>query len=377
MNEGDKLFKGLIITPVIINVINYSIHFLTEIFPPINDPAIWLKYAYALMGKSYPMWNITSLQYPPFFNLILAVLILITNNSIESVKILGIILIILLPLSSYPLAKRLGGKYAGLASIWIFSFHPSFAEMYGWGGYPNLLGLIFLLITVYFLVKLLDASSKKYMLYSVISSSLVILTHHLTTIICGILILAYLTIIIYYLISRERSISVLHIIPVLSFIATFIVWRLIAREFQYIIYNPASLYIRPFNYDAFWWIFKDPSTTILLFVTAVIGLYYLYIKKEYHVVSLLTIWIIFTFLFTQSYIFGIALDFRRFPIFSVPAVILSSVSTLGFVNSIRIFKKVDDKNYNIDIIRVFLVSLLISLIAVSYTHLTLPTTERV
>ena len=321
----------LLILPPLINFIIYLSIFGPDPFPPINDPAIWLKNANALLGNTYPLWNQTTLQYPPFFNIILATFIMLTHNALLSLKILGITLISLLPLTIYPLTKEITKDYrAGIIAVWLTAFHPAFSEMYGWGGYPNLLGIIFLNLSLYFLYKIMKGEkNNKNILMASIFTSLLTITHHLTIIVytaigSTILLLTFLNII-----RKHAQLSQLQIlIPITISAITFIIWRILAGPFQYIVFNYASQLNRPFDMDAFWWIFKDPLAASLLLLTATMGsleLYYLNKKEE---LILLLVWVLFPFLFTQSYIIGIALDPRRFPMFSIPAIMILSSTNI-------------------------------------------------
>jgi hypothetical protein len=324
----------LLILPSFINFVIYLLIFGPDPFPPINDPAIWLKNANALLGNTYPLWDQTVLQYPPFFNIILAIFIILTHNALLSLKMLGITLISLLPLTVYPLAKEITNSYkAGIIAVWLTAFHPAFSEMYGWGGYPNLLGIMFLNLSLYYLYKILKGEkNNKNILMASIFTSLLTITHHLTLIVYAVIGSIIILLTFLSIIRKRAQLSQLKIlIPITISAITFIIWRILAGPFQYIIYNYASQLNRPFDMDAFWWIFKDPLAASLLFLTATIGslgLYYLNKKEE---LIILLVWIFFPFLFTQSYILGIALDPRRFPIFSIPAIIILSSITIAIL----------------------------------------------
>ncbi|MGC9069327.1 MAG: hypothetical protein ACP5IZ_10215 [Thermoprotei archaeon] len=321
----------LLILPSLINFTIYLAIFGPDPFPPINDPAIWLKNANALLGNTYPLWNQTTLQYPPLFNMILATFIILTHNALLSLKILGITLISLLPLTVYPLTKEITKNYkAGIVAVWLTAFHPAFSEMYGWGGYPNLLGIIFLNLSLYFLYKIMKGEkNSKNILMASIFTSLLTITHHLTIIVYAAIGLTILLVTFLNIIKKHTQLSQFQIlIPITISAITFITWRILAGPFQYIVFNYASQLNRPFDMDAFWWIFKDPLAVSLLLLTATMGsleLYYLNKKEE---LIILLVWTLFPFLFTQSYIIGIALDPKRFPMFSIPAItILSSTNT--------------------------------------------------
>ncbi|MBS7605904.1 glycosyltransferase family 39 protein [Candidatus Bathyarchaeota archaeon] len=314
----------LLLAPCMINGAVYAATFASNPFPPIDDPAIWLKNAYALLGNTYPLWDQTVLQYPPFFNLILAALILLTNSPLLVLKSLGIVLISLLPLSIYPLVKYITGKrFAGIFAAWLLAFHPIFAEMYGWGGYPNILAIAFLLLALYFMLRSLNHCKRTDIVLTSVLSTLVVVTHHLTTIVYAVGCLTFLIIIVYdYMAKGSLGMkSYICMLPMAASFISFLIWRVLAGPFQYVTYNYASLAVRPFDLEAFWWIFKDPTATVLLFVLAALGSITLYFTGKRRELLLLLALTVFPFIFTQAYLIGLALDFKRFPSFAVPFII--------------------------------------------------------
>ena len=353
-----------ILVAMAIHILNYFNVFWREIFPPINDPAIWLKNANGFLGNTYPLWNQTLFQYPPLFNMILALAIYLTKDPLTSVKFLGLLLIWILPLASYPIVKEVtGSSEVGAVAVWLFAFHPSFAEMYGWGGYPNLLGLIFLLLTTYLLLRIYNAGSLRYVIGASISASLLVFSHHLTTIVYSAIAFTWLIIITYKYFKGviSSNLALKSLTPIFISGGAFLLWRYLAGPFQYITYNYASLVLRPFDLDAFWWIFKDQISTALLFILAVLGFITLYVRGSRESLTILFTWIIFPFLFTQSYIFGIALDFKRFPIFSVPPILILASASLINISGSKLIRRYGDEYYaNLD--RSILLSMAVGLI---------------
>jgi hypothetical protein len=304
-----------------------------SIFPPFNDPANWLKISNALNGVTFPMWEQTALQYPPFFMLLLSALGGITGDPLLAIRLAGVLVAAIVPLSAYPISKQVSGSGAsGLAAAWLVGLSPIFFEMYGWGGYPNLLGLTFLMLSLYFLLKALSDPSRWYFVGALTSSSLVVLTHHLTLIAFAPLaaLLGLISLRRAFEGPGEARTGALHVLASLAASAlVFLVWRAAAGPFQYLISNPASLRVRPFDSEAFWWIFKSQAAASLLFFTAILGSLALYLSRRRLALALLLLWASFPFFFTQFYVFGISLDFKRFPAFSVPALgILSACSLL-------------------------------------------------
>lgn len=332
MTWNQKILKyAAIAAPTLVNGSLYTSIFGPNPFPPMDDPAIRLKEAYALLGNTYPLWNQTPLQYPPLFNAILALLIAATSNPLSSVKFLGILLVSVMNLSIYPLVKYVTGKTtSAVVAVWLLAFHPIFSEMYGWGGYANLLAQALLLFGIYYLLRTLREGTWVNCAYATLISALIILTHHLTTIVYSAVCMAVLVLAVYECVSlgsiSQKSVKV--VIPIITALVAFILWRFLAGEFQFITYNYASLATRPFDAEAFWWIFKDQFAAALLLITAMTGTFILYLSGKKRELLVLMVLAVFPFLFTQAHFLGIALDFRRFPSFAVPALISLSSAIL-------------------------------------------------
>jgi len=307
-----------------------------DLFPPFHDGGNWLKMANALMGATFPMWEQTALQYPPLFNALLALSIIMLGDSLFAIKLMGTLVVAFIPSAAYLLAKEVANSRAvGFSAAWLTAFHPVFQEMFGWGGYPNALGLTFLLLSVYFILKVYREGSRRSFLGAAACSSLLVLSHHLTTMVffsiaIG-LFLFYLWMRVKGRIDLEGKGKRRIAFSFAAALAAFTLWRIAAGPFQYVVFNPASLAVRPFDAEAFWWIFKSQPITVLLFLAAILGAFTLKLQGKLFELALLATWVLFPFIFTQSYIFGIALDFKRFPIFSVPPLIVLSSCSLPLV----------------------------------------------
>ena len=322
---------GLII-PLITNIILYSYFFGGDYFPPINDPAIWIKYANGVFGYTYPLWDTTPFQYPPLFPFILGAFKFLIGDYLLALKILGIFLASIISLSVYPLARYLSNsEVGGLVAVWIVGFHPVFYEMFGWGGYPNLLALIFLSLSTYYLLRFIDEPKTKNLVLSSILIALTVFTHHLTTLVLFMVVSAYLLYIVLIGRSEIGYPKIYMFIPMFVSIASFISWRLLSGPFQYIIYNLSSLVIRPFDETAFFWMFKTSVLAYLTVILAVSGGIALYIYGRYKELFIISTWAVFPFLFTQAYLFGIALDYKRFPMMSIPALAVLIASNILFL----------------------------------------------
>lgn len=327
---------SLAATPSILVLVSLWLRMGGDLFPPFHDGGNWLKMANAMMGTTYPMWEQTVLQYPPLFSALLAFSIITLRDGLLAIKLMGTLVFALIPLAAYLLAKEVAdSRAAGLVAAWLMAFHPVFQEMFGWGGYPNALGLVFLLLSVYFILRAYREGRRRSFLGALVCSSLLVLSHHLSTIVFFSIALGLFA---FYLWVRLRKDGCLEgrgtrwaafSFAVAS--AVFLLWRAAAGPFQYVVFNPASLTARPFDADAFWWIFKSQPVTALLFLASILGAFTLKLRGKLFELALLATWTLFPFIFTQSYVFGIALDFKRFPLFSVPPLVVLSSCSLSIV----------------------------------------------
>lgn len=302
-------------------------YMLGDPFPPFNDPGIWLKLAHALEGNAYPMWAETTYQYPPLMPAILGLVSYIAGNELVAEKIVGAALIALIPLSSYPLAKAVtGNAWLGVVGAWLVAFAPIFQEMFGWGGYPDALGIVFLSLAMGYAVIAYYNPTRLNLALTAAFSFLTPLAHHLTFIMfAGGFGLA--TLFLFFFVTRERKKLYAPIFALAAGGAGFALWRILAGPFQYQLYNGASLAIRPLDLSAIQFTFKSPFVLTALVVLAAVGGFWLYRNKKYFELLLLVSVAVIPYIAAQSYLVGIALDFRRYPAFSaIPLSILAACS---------------------------------------------------
>ena len=108
------------------------------------DGGDWLKRVNAILGNSYPMWNQTTFQYPPLFFVLVAALSGLLGE-VRSLEVWSLIAYALVPLVTYFFMKELfKDRVVAVAGAWLTGFTPIWFEMFGWGGYPDLLGLAML-----------------------------------------------------------------------------------------------------------------------------------------------------------------------------------------------------------------------------------------
>jgi len=103
-------------------------------------------------------------------------------DALTALKVVASLVFSVVAIPFFLLAKKLSNSYlAALITASTFLFFEGYSEMIGWGGNPNFLGFSFLLFTLFFLVNSLEEPSKKNILLTGFSLSLVVGTHFLVT----------------------------------------------------------------------------------------------------------------------------------------------------------------------------------------------------
>jgi len=110
---------------------------------------------------------------PLFFILLDAFLLFF--DKFTALKIVASLVFSIAAIPFFLLARRLTNSYfAALVTCWIFVFFEGYSEMMAWGGNPDFLGFSLMLLTLFFLVNSLEEPSRKNLLLSSFSLSLVI-----------------------------------------------------------------------------------------------------------------------------------------------------------------------------------------------------------
>ncbi len=121
------------------------------------------------------------LRYNPLFFALLDPFLMFFD-SLTALKVVASLVFSTAAIPFFLLAKKLSNSYlAGLITSWTFLFFEGYSEMIGWGGNPNFLGFSFMLLTLFFLVNSFESPSKKNLLLTGFSLSLVIGVHFLVT----------------------------------------------------------------------------------------------------------------------------------------------------------------------------------------------------
>ncbi|MEM2950636.1 MAG: hypothetical protein QXV52_06045 [Nitrososphaeria archaeon] len=348
-----------------------------------SDPGEWLKYANGIEAylsiragfwnneyetMLYTMWDQGVFQYPPLFFLILIVAKTFLG-SLQALKILGSLLFALQPVPIYFVTKKItSSEIGGLIAAYTVSFFPLNIEMLGWGGYPNLLGLLLLSTNIYFTIASMDSPIPKNIYLMIISSILIPLTHHLTSGIHFGILLLWISLLI--LIKNFRIIKYPLYNLILALI-TFVAYRIsFAHPSQFVTFNEAAYYSLRVNLiEILAYVFKFYGTFILILIIAS----YILVKrnklinKNYQ--ALLFSWILFPILATQAYFIGLAIDYNRIFFFSLqplPIIIAIPFASLSKIKETLIRNIIT----NLESSFVEIIAIIISILALTSILLT-------
>ncbi|MEM3833350.1 MAG: hypothetical protein QW128_07165 [Thermoprotei archaeon] len=327
--------------------------------PMWSDPGEWLKYSNAIeahlaltIGLNedvykymlYPMWNQGVWQYPPLFFIILIPLIKLLNPFL-ALKLMGSLLLSLQPIPTYFISKRITkSRIGGLLAAYISSLMPLYLEMYGWGGYPNLMGFLLLATNIYFTLAAIEEGGKKYFSLMLLTSMLIPLTHHLTTgIHLGVLGLWMIMMNMMKKLSEIRYLAY----NFCTSSATLFLYRIIlAYPSQFVTFNEAAYYsLRVDFLNTIVWLFKSP---ILMSIVIIIAIY-LFLKRnilDRRYQALLLSWTLFPVLATQGYLFNFTIDYNRVFFFAVQPIPLIVASPFTSINSLDLNGMFGSINYS-------------------------------
>jgi len=340
-------FYGL----ALISIISFSfIMWLNSMYtmPPGTDPGQWLRETHALMGNITPYWERRTLLYPPFSFIILLSVIEIVKNELLALKIFGSLVFSLLPIPAYIITKKLGqDKTKAIIAALLTVVAPLFYEMWGWGAYPNLLGLFFLGMTFYFTLNIIDNPCRKNFIFALFSGFLTVYTHHITAVVfvTGFTLYVPIAAILIFLKwhgpKREaRALKLLSVILLLTIFLSVPIFMSLLNNYDLTSDAPALTVtlVTALNF-----IFKGAFLAVPLILLALLSLFTMASPEETGArvsarlkLLLFLLWIIVPLIMTQAYIVGIRADFNRFPFFSVqPVLILAAMAPINKAKQLR------------------------------------------
>jgi hypothetical protein len=153
--------------------------------PPGGDPGEWMTTSYAFVGLPYPSWIIPG-QYPPLLFPLLGLLVRIGGGPLMGARLYLLVISILIGLSSYVLTRSLvRSPPVALVVEALILFNPTFMQLFFFGAYPNLFGLVFLNLCIAFLARYLRSRRGLHLILFWSCAAAAVLSHSLVGAILG------------------------------------------------------------------------------------------------------------------------------------------------------------------------------------------------
>ncbi|MGB2581705.1 MAG: hypothetical protein WBD03_04450 [Thermoplasmata archaeon] len=158
--------------------------------PPSGDFGNYLNIANILMGTDVTGQG---MRYPPLFFLML-IPVTKTLGAMLGLKVLGAVVASSSCIPMFLWAERKSNFFAAVLVTIAFTFSEAMAEMTAWGGSPNFLAITFMIFALYFLDRAFSPrlSLRWNAAAAGVSAGLVVETHHLTTVVLGVTLVAIL-----------------------------------------------------------------------------------------------------------------------------------------------------------------------------------------
>ena len=140
-----------------------------------NDIATYLSTMNTLFGHDVAG---VGLNRPPLIGLILKPFTLIFGD-LAGVKTLGALVSVAIGIPFYLLAKRVSRPWIAVAVSLVFVLMPAYSDMLTWG-YLTMFGMFFIMLTLYFLLRVLEEPSRLNIFFTGLSASFVVGFHQLS-----------------------------------------------------------------------------------------------------------------------------------------------------------------------------------------------------
>ncbi|MCI4356023.1 MAG: hypothetical protein L3K18_02610 [Thermoplasmata archaeon] len=152
--------------------------------PSGGDPGEWITSSYPYVGLPYPTWIVPG-QYPPLLFPLLGSLVRLLGP-VQAGRGFVVLMAILLGLSSYFLARSVvRSRSVALAAEGFVVLSPTLIQMFFWGGYPNLLGLVFFNLSLGFFLRFVRSAQPTHAFLFWVATAATVLTHSLVATILG------------------------------------------------------------------------------------------------------------------------------------------------------------------------------------------------
>jgi hypothetical protein len=176
---------GVMILICVFFAAGISLVFHQSALPPGGDPGNWIATSYAYIGRPVPS-QVTPLAYSPIVFLVLGAAVIVGGGPIAAAKIIAPILVILLGVSIFYLARTIiQSRILAIATTTFLLLDPQLLQMLFWGAYPNVLAFVFMNLALASLIQIGYGRTSRGVLLFWIFFAATILTHTLTGLILG------------------------------------------------------------------------------------------------------------------------------------------------------------------------------------------------
>jgi len=335
---------SILLVICIVPIVPISTYFSDRIFPWWVDGGNWLKQVNAIFGNEFPMWDEKPLRFDQLYFISLALLMILVKNELLALKISALIIFAIRPATTFLLAKKIFKSDAsGLAAALLSGTSPLFYETIGWGGYPNLLGYAILPVTFYFILTTIEKTSPRNIILTGLFVTITVFSHNLTAIVfLGIL---GLWIVLVLLSKAFPNVSSLKIKPNLTAVFYSVIVLLSILSFislstggpQYNFFNEAAFYKRRVSFDDLIWVLRNPTSGVLLVFLSAISFVVLRITRgkdaEPYILAMAS-WIVAPVLMTQTYLLGVAIDYKRVFFYAAQPTLIMAMGSLALIGQL-------------------------------------------
>ncbi|HEV8049039.1 MAG TPA: glycosyltransferase family 39 protein, partial [Thermoplasmata archaeon] len=147
--------------------------------PAGGDPGQWLSTSYAYVGMPYPSWILPG-QYPPLLFPLLGSIVVLAGGPISGALTYVGVIAVLNGISIYFLARSVTRhRSAALLAEALVLLNPTFLSMLFWGFYPNLLGFVFMNLSLGLFVRFIRSRRPLHLYLFWVCGAATVLTHTL------------------------------------------------------------------------------------------------------------------------------------------------------------------------------------------------------
>jgi hypothetical protein len=338
---------------------------------PGNDPAVHLeKTKTIVVNKGVAYGEIP--WYPPLFHVFLALLLLFVGTVDVMVASLVLKLVIatinvLVLLSTYLLARRLLGRGAAIASAVFTILSVPLFEMIFWGGYPNFLGITYIVLIFYIMNKNYVVSVKAFLLFLV--SFALVLTHQLATFVF--LLVFIPAFLIGTIRSKRKFLTFLAVVLGVGLAISAWYAEVILRYSSVLvshIFFEMKKYFYSISYVSLNSLIKVFGAVLFLALAGIpLSFVLLRRRKASNSYPLLILWLAVPLFLSQSYLFGLYLPYERFIYFLATPIAIFAGATVcslakapAFIAS-NLSSRMEKKHETLDVARVFTLAILVIL----------------